>query len=337
MIAPHRLLRSCRAALFAWLLLLISAQGVFASEPAVTSGDISFELDILPILTSRGCSSGACHGKSGGQNGFQLSLFCFDPNWDYAALTTQSRGRRVFPAAPERSLLLQKASAQLPHGGGVRVVANDADYQLLLRWIGSGMPRSIEGESSLLRVTVTPSELRMQPHQREALRITAHYSDGSQRDVTGRSMFQSNESALVSIDKMGRFTAGPLAGEATLMARYMSQIATCHVLIPLDTDVPTASYDQFVRQLLTARGSTWHNGATTMYRDRRQPEELATMISQLFLGVRLECARCHHHPSERWNQRNFYALAAYFARVKHKGTGVSSPISGGGRGDCDCA
>src|SRR5262245_38028541 len=82
---------------------------------------VSFELDIQPILTARGCNQGACHGKSRGQNGFQLSLLAFDPDFDYAALTQQARGRRIFPAAPERSLLLEKATAMLPHGGGVRL------------------------------------------------------------------------------------------------------------------------------------------------------------------------------------------------------------------------
>jgi hypothetical protein len=88
-------------------------------------------------------------------------------------------------------------------------------------------------------------------------------------------------------------------------------------------------YDQFVRELVTATGSTWHNGATTLFRDRREPDELATLVSQLFLGIRLECAKCHHHPFEKWGQDDFYSFAAYFARVGRKGTGLSPPISGG--------
>src|SRR5262249_49117942 len=74
-------------------------------------------------------------------------------------------------------------------------------------------------------------------------------------------------------------------------------------------------YDQFVRELVTAQGSTWRNGAATMFRDRRSPEDLATITSQLFLGVRLECAKCHHHPFEIYGQDDFYSFAAYFARV----------------------
>ena len=88
-------------------------------------------------------------------------------------------------------------------------------------------------------------------------------------------------------------------------------------------------YDVFIRDLLTAQGSTWDNGPVTFYRDRRSPDELTTMVSRLFLGVRLECAKCHHHPFERWAQDDFYSFAAFFSELGRKGTGLSPPISGG--------
>ena len=95
-----------------------------------------------------------------------------------------------------------------------------------------------------------------------------------------------------------------------------------------DTFRRNLPYDQFVRAIVTARGSTFEQGPATIFRDRRQPEEIAPMISQLFLGIRLECAKCHHHPFESWDQAQFYEFAAYFARVGRKGTGLSPPISG---------
>jgi hypothetical protein len=88
-------------------------------------------------------------------------------------------------------------------------------------------------------------------------------------------------------------------------------------------------YDEFVRRIVTAQGSTWDNGATVLFRDRREPDEVATIVSRLFLGIRLECAKCHHHPFENYGQEDFYALAAFFARVGRKGQGISPPISGG--------
>ncbi len=87
-------------------------------------------------------------------------------------------------------------------------------------------------------------------------------------------------------------------------------------------------YDEFVTELITAQGSTFRNGSVTLFRDRRSPDELTTIVSQLFLGVRLECAKCHHHPFEVYGQEDFYSFAAYFARLGRKGTGVSPPISG---------
>src|SRR5258707_4691895 len=81
----------------------------------------NFENDIVPILSRFGCNSSGCHGKAEGQNGFKLSVFGFDPNADFDALTKEARGRRVFPAAPERSLILTKAGGTIPHGGGVRI------------------------------------------------------------------------------------------------------------------------------------------------------------------------------------------------------------------------
>lgn len=87
-------------------------------------------------------------------------------------------------------------------------------------------------------------------------------------------------------------------------------------------------WDQFVSELITAKGGTWRNGAVTLFRDRRTPDEVTTLVSQLFMGVRLDCAKCHHHPFEKWGQDDFYGFAAYFARIGRKGTGVSPPISG---------
>lgn len=88
-------------------------------------------------------------------------------------------------------------------------------------------------------------------------------------------------------------------------------------------------YDRFAYELITATGSTFRDGPTVMHRDRREPEEITTMVSQLFLGVRLDCAKCHHHPFEIWSQDDFYSFAAFFERVGHRGQGISAPISGG--------
>ena len=88
-------------------------------------------------------------------------------------------------------------------------------------------------------------------------------------------------------------------------------------------------YDQFVREIVLTQGNTHRYGPAVIYRDRREPAELTTMFSQIFLGVRLECARCHHHPNEKWSQEDFFRMAAFFAPLQQKGGGISAPISGG--------
>ena len=420
----------------------VTVEAVHSTEVA----PISFELSVQPILVNRGCSTGACHGKARGQNGFQLSLLGFDSEFDFAALTREGRGRRLFPADPLRSLLLQKAAGQIAHGGGIRLPAGSEDFETVLRWIAEGAQREVAGEPQLERISLYPEFRMMKPQEEQALLVTAYYSDGTERDVTSQTQFQSNESVIVAVPTKGRMRAGPIPGEATIMARFMGRIATCSVVIPLEGKVsaelytnlpqnnfidglvwkklellgitpsqgitdaafmrrvsvdilgrlPSAEeartfladgradkrarlvdallqrpeyvdhwaskwmdllrpnpyrvgikavlnydnwiresfrqnkpYDQFVTDLVTAQGSTWRNGAATLFRDRRSPDEITTMVSQLFLGVRLECAKCHHHPFEKWSQEDFYSLAAYFSRVGRKGTGLSPPISGG--------
>ncbi len=413
--------------------------------PAAASECLSFELDVMPVLAVAGCNQGACHGKSRGQNGFQLSLLGFDPDFDYWALAVESQGRRVSRAAVGQSLLLAKATALLPHGGGQRFAPDSRNYQILAEWISQGMPRRRPGEPTLVGIAVAPPET---PVASEAIQlsVTASYSDGSTRDVSEMCNYLSSEPAVAAVSNLGLIHPGKLPGEASVMIRYMGNIKTWNVLIPrpnkppseryaalpcwnfidgliwqkleqagvlpsgpaddatflrrahLDTigRLPTPEearafladsapdkrtrlvdgllqrpeygnhwankwvdllrpnpyrvgikatrnfdswireafaqnkpYDQFVRELVTAQGSTWRNGAAVLYRDRREPDEVAAMVSQVFLGVRLDCAKCHHHPFEVWAQEDFYAMAAYFARVDHKGTGVSPPISGG--------
>ncbi len=78
--------------------------------------------------------------------------------------------------------------------------------------------------------------------------------------------------------------------------------------------------DQFVRELITAQGSVFQSGPANYYRIARQPEDLAESTAQNFLGVRLQCTKCHHHPFEVYSQSDYYGLAAFFTRVTTKGS-----------------
>src|SRR5207244_4954813 len=130
-----------------WLSMAIVALGhaqlALASTP---DARISFTNEVVPIFTKLGCNSGTCHGKATGQNGFKLSLLGFEPGEDYEALVQEARGRRLFPASPENSLLLLKATATLPHGGGKKLDTDSDDYRLIVGWISEGMRYGNSGD-----------------------------------------------------------------------------------------------------------------------------------------------------------------------------------------------
>ena len=77
-------------------------------------------------------------------------------------------------------------------------------------------------------------------------------------------------------------------------------------------------YDEFARHLLTASGSTLTNPPANFYRTAGDTNDCVETISQVFLGARLQCAKCHNHPFERWTQDNYYGMAAFFNRVQRK-------------------
>ena len=224
---------------------------------------VVFERDIQPILTVGGCNMGACHAKQGGKNGFQLSLFGFDDDFDYAALTKEARGRRVFPAAPDQSLILLKGTATIPHGGGQRIATDDVDYEKLHRWITAGMPRRGADAPVLDHVSVYPPDCLLAPEASQQLIVTAHYTDGTTEDVTTTSSFQSNESAIAGVsgegghgdsaegdstDPPGLIRSGKIPGEAAIMARYMGEIAVCSVGVPLPGSVSEDVYASLPNQ-----------------------------------------------------------------------------------------
>ena len=74
-------------------------------------------------------------------------------------------------------------------------------------------------------------------------------------------------------------------------------------------------YEQFAAELITANGNTFENPAANYFRIAREPKLVMENMTQVFLGTRFNCNQCHDHPFERWTQRQYYELAAYFADV----------------------
>lgn len=406
------------------------------SPPPNAPAPVSFRNDVVPLLTKAGCNAGACHAKAiVGQNGFRLSLLGFEPGDDYEHMVNESRGRRVAVAAPDESLVLLKATGRVPHRGGVRIVPGSADEALLRRWIAEGARRELPAEPSVVRLEVEPAEQVVGMGGSFGVRVTAHYSDGSRRDVTSTALFEPSDRGRLEVDGSGRGHVQHVAGRAAVMVRYQGLVSASTVSIPagpavavpeprtlidrhvfenlarlgippssecddatfirratLDTTgalprletvrafladtaadkrdrlvesllassgyadhfankwtallknrrddatdvVPNFAfhawirdgllankpYDRFVRELLGATGDVVGNPPVAWYKRVTDPKEQIEDISQLFLGVRMQCAQCHNHPFDRWSQDDYYGMTAFFSRVGRSFSGV---------------
>jgi hypothetical protein len=403
---------------------------------------VDFQRELVPLLSRMGCNAGGCHGKASGQNGFKLSLFGFDADFDYAALTKEARGRRIFPAAPDHSLFLLKATGQVPHGGGKRMNKDSNEYQFFRRWIAAGTPASAPDAPHVVKLRITPSDRVLPRDSSQQLAVLAEYSDGNVRDVTRQAEYSSNLDVVARVDAEGLVRTLQLSGEAAIMARHVGHVAVFRAMVPhgeplkdipefkpnnyvdelalakwkklglrpspladdaaflrrvtvdlcgrlptvaetrafladksadkraklidrllespdypayfamrwgtilrnsnlagsnnaayafhnwiKDTIARNRPYDEFVRGIVAAAGEWQEAPAINWYWQSRddQLHQVTADTAQVFLGVRLQCARCHHHPYERWGQADYYGLAGFFTRLGRKSFGEPPP------------
>lgn len=421
------------------------------SDPS-TRRPVDFTRDILPALTKAGCNAGACHGSFQGRGGFQLSLLGFDAKFDYDVLAKASRGRRLNPGIPGKSLLLLKPTGGVPHGGGRRIKPDSEVAMLLQEWIASGMPGPQPDDLKGLKLSVEPKELVIPPQREEdataantaatvGLRVTATFGDGSSRDVTSWASYDVREKLIADVTRTGVVTAHR-PGKTAVQVKYLGQVAAVGVSVPYaaspDFEFPPQNYidelatvewkrihaqpapladdvtflrrvyldligtlptveevrkfladtnpakrslvidellarpeyvdywslrwgdllrahrrylgdkglasfsgwirqavrenkplDKMTRELLTAQGNLFTNGPVAYYFIDEKVEELAETTSQVFLGVRMQCTRCHHHPNEVWSQDDYYGLAGFFSRLETKDSGAAGARFGG--------
>ena len=408
---------------------LMSAIGPVAAEDR----PVSFMNEIAPILTKFGCNAGVCHAKAGnGQNGFQLSLLGFEPQEDYEHLVKEARGRRLFSGSPDQSLLLQKASGRLPHGGGVRLNASSNEYALIREWITQGAPLDSTDAAKLVSFAVEPDHATLARKSEMPLKAVARYSDGTVRDVTEMALYETNDVAMAEVSPSGVVKVMDISGNVAVMVRYQGYVSVFSASVPLGAPVGTLPpsknfiddqafanlkvigvppsavcddstfirrvtldvagrlpteeevslflassesdkrdqwiesllrgtdyadffagkwtatlknrrddasdtianfafhawvrdsllankpYDQFVRELLAATGTVIGNPPVAWYKRVKEPKQQLEDVAQLFLGVRMQCAQCHHHPFERWSQDDYYSMAAFFTQVGRK-------------------
>jgi hypothetical protein len=409
---------------------------------------INFPNQVVPIFTKLGCNSGGCHGKASGQNGFKLSLLGYEPDVDFAALVKEARGRRVFPASPENSLLLLKATGGIAHGGGKRMEVGSDEYRLIRHWIAAGLPFGEASDPVVTRISVFPEHRVMTRNNHQQFAVYAHYSDGAVEDITRRAQYESNDPEIAAVDAAGLVHTLAMSGEAAVMVRYQSHVATFRATVPLGVPAPhyqfepktlvdnytkkkwqelglvpsglctdaqfirrlsvdltgtlptpdqvrafvgdpdpqkrdklvdrlldspeysyyfankwadvlrvkrrgqpsrargtfafhnwirkavaaDKPYDEFAREVLGANGDEISNPPTVWYKELQQPQQFVDDTAQVFLGLRLACAQCHHHPYEKWSQDDYWGLAAFFGRITRKITPVPGEAANGQNG-----
>lgn len=414
---------------------------------------ISFRHEIIPILTKSRCNSGGCHGKAEGQNGFKLSIFGFDAQADFDSIVSASRGRRVAVASPINSLLIQKATALIPHGGAEALLPDSQRERRLVRWVAEGAHYQSEDIQSqdapvaeIVSIEVEPREQVLLATETQQLRVSTVDSLGQRQCVTSECEFESNAGSIAHVDARGLIQASSIPGEAAILVRHLGHVTTCRITLPrlgqnierpiehnfIDTlawaklqllgiqpsaicddatflrrvsldvigTLPTVdqaksfskdpapnkrqrlvdellerqeyadywtmkwldilradaltispqgavamqrwlhrcfaenrAYDEWSSELLTVQGNTSAEGPGSFYKVLNKPDEAARSVSQLLMGVRIECAQCHHHPSERWSQSDYVALAGFFTglSLKKLPNGEQALISRGGK------
>jgi len=194
------IIRATYRGLTAWTTALV--QRADAPSPP------SFNADVMPVLTKIGCNGGSCHGALNGQNGFKLSLFGYEPEQDYDMIVQKHDGRRVNLPDPEKSLILLKPTFQVPHGGGKVLKKDSPEYNALLTWLKNGARRNPNEEKRIVALRVVPAEsVLFGKAARRQLLVTARYSDGTERDITRTSKFQSNDDSIAKVSQEGVLTA----------------------------------------------------------------------------------------------------------------------------------
>ena len=221
------------------LVMLFAFNSVHAEAPATPS----FVNDVVPLFTRLGCNQGACHGKAAGQNGFRLSLRGYAPELDYKYLTREVDARRISQSSPEDSLLLRKPLGLAPHEGGKLFNEGSREHQLLLNWIRAGAPGPNKNDPELQKLDVQPGARTLRPDETQQLRVTGAYSDGTRRDVTWLSKFNSNDAGIADVDAYGKITVRR-HGETSIRISFMTQVAVVVIASPYDDQVDPSRFVQ---------------------------------------------------------------------------------------------
>jgi hypothetical protein len=375
---------------------------------------------------------GACHGNLNGKGGFKLSLRGEDPEFDFLALSREMHGRRLNAFEIDQSLLLKKATGQVPHEGSIRFSPDSPEFRILADWIRSGMPREpIAQRQELSNLHVSPS-IEFTEQNQVPIKVLANFNGEKPIDVTHLAWFEVGNVAVARVDSQGVIHR-LLSGETVILVRYLdrqipvrivflpqgvnfafqpmreakpidrffndhwkarhinpSRIASDSLFLrriyldllgllptPEETKAFLASttsnkrsilidqlltrpefadhwalkwsdllrneeksldrkgvrvfhqwireaihegkpFNEFAKEIVTGLGSSYANPESNFYRAVRDPYSRAESVAQVFLGVRIGCAKCHNHPFDRWKQDDYHQFAAIFSRIDYR-------------------
>ena len=229
--------RGMSASRLACLTIAVCFAGTASAEVKLPAGgsveNVNFERHVMGLFSKAGCNNGSCHGSFQGKNGFRLSLFGFDPEKDYAALTREIQGRRINTINPDDSLLLRKATGLIPHEGGARFGKDSWQYQVIRDWLRQGAPRA-KGAGELVDIAVSPKEyVFVTPSKPTRLTVTAKFADGSSEDITPFCDFKVQDDGVARVSPVGEVTAVK-AGDSGLAVMYRGKVAAARLLVPAD-------------------------------------------------------------------------------------------------------
>jgi hypothetical protein len=228
----------CRIPRLSYCLFAICIATPAYAEVQLPSGGkiekVDFERHIMGLFSKAGCNNGSCHGSFQGKNGFRLSLFGFDPDKDYTALTREIHARRIDIQHPDESLLLRKATGITRHDGSVRFSKDSWQYRIFREWIQNGAPR-IKGSGDVTEIDISPKEyVFVQPGQTVNLTVTAKFADGSTEDITAFCDFRVQDDAVAQVNQVGQIT-GKKAGDSGFVALYRGRVSAVRLLVPAKT------------------------------------------------------------------------------------------------------
>ncbi len=405
-----------------------------AAQPSTAATDrpVAFETDVMAVLSKAGCNAGTCHGNLNGKGGLYLSLWGHDPSFDYDQLVRSALGRRVNRMDAARSLVLAKATAQIPHEGGRRFETDSVEFRILENWIAQGVVPYQADAAKVIGLEVSPrDEVIWLPQQHLPLQVFALFSDGQRQDVTRLAVYEPSDPLVqVTAEGVVRFQR---PGVVTILVRYLdgqmpvriacrtdqpgfvrperltnnlidtlifdrltqlritpAERCDDHVFVRrlyldllgilptadeaqafvhdprpdkrnrliehclhrpefaamwalkwsdllrneektldatgveklhrwlLDAFADDRPLNQIAAELLDSSGSTYDHPPANYWRAHRDPFVRSETTAQVFLGVRLQCAKCHNHPFDRWSQDEYYQWASLFTGIDYE-------------------